>query len=255
MTATAVANDDIRDLLGVEAPAASITWINELIYGDPGAGKTYYLGTAQDHKATKPLLILDVEGGVMTIRDRQDVDVIQVRSMKQVQDAINAIAKEPTPYYSTIAVDSLTELQKLDMRTVMSEQYNRKPDTTDIYVPSQREWGKSGERVRMIVRALRDLECNVIMTALAAETKDEKTGKTLMHPSIPGKLKSEIPGFFDIVGLLRAVNRGGDEGIVRTLQVVKTENLIAKDRSGTLPGLIENPSVPMMWDIIHSDSK
>jgi hypothetical protein len=173
--------------------------------------------------------------------------------MKQLQDIINTIAKQPTPYYKTIGVDGITELQKLDMRTVMQEQFNKKPETTDIYVPSQREWGKSGERVRMIVRALRDLECNIIMTALQTEDKDERTGKRLIHPSIPGKLKSEIPGFFDIVGLLRAVHEGGE--IVRKLQVVKTENVIAKDRTGALDDLITNPSIPEMWEQIHSKSK
>lgn len=243
----------IREMLQVTPPAESITWINKLVYGEPGAGKTYLLGTAADHPETAPLLFLDIEGGIMTIRDRQDIDVVQVRSMKQLQDIINMIAKQPKPlYYKTIGVDGITELQKLDMRTVMMEQFNRKPETTDIYVPSQREWGKSGERVRMIVRALRDLECNLIMTALQAEFVDERTGRRLIHPSIPGKLKSEIPGFFDIVGHLKAVHEGGE--IIRTLQTVKTESLIAKDRSDSLPPLMKNPSIPEIWDIVHGNS-
>lgn len=223
-----------------------------LIYGPIGAGKTYFGGSAQDHEDTKPILVLDVEGGVMTLRHRKDVDVIQIRSMKKLEDTINQLNKNES-YYKTIFVDSLTELQKLDMRTVMREQFNKRPDNTDIYVPSQREWGKSGERLRMIVRALRDLPCHTISTALEAETVDERTNKRLVHPSLPGKLKSELPGFFDIVGHLRAVKE--DDVIVRKLQVQGTENLIAKDRSDALDPLIINPSVPLIWEtIVDSNS-
>jgi len=183
----------------------------------------------------------------MTLRHRKDIDVIQVRTMQKLQDVINQLAKNE-PYYKTVLVDSLTELQKLDMRTVMKEQHNKRPDTTDIYVPSQREWGKSGERVRMIVRALRDLQCHTISTALEAVEIDERTNKRLVHPSLPGKLKSELPGFFDIVGHLRAVKE--DDGIVRKLQVQGTENLIAKDRTDALDPLVTNPSVPLIWEAI-----
>lgn len=248
-------NDIIRELLGVEPPSESIKWINLLIYAHPGQGKTYFGGTAQDHPDTRPMLIFDVEGGVMTLRHRKDVDVIQVRDMKTLEAGIVKLQKQTDPYYKTVFLDSITELQKLDMRTVMKEQHNKRPDTTDIYVPSQREWGKSGERVRMIVRALRDLPCHTITTALQAETKDEKTGKVLIHPSVPGKLKSEIPGFFDIVGHLKAIpQKEGDKvEILRTLQVLGTENLIAKDRTDALAPLIENPSVPLIWETI-SDS-
>jgi phage nucleotide-binding protein len=222
-----------------------------MVYGEPGAGKTYFGGTAAGHPELSPILLVDVEGGALTLRGK-NVDVIQARTMKQVQEIQNALVKQTEPYYKTVFIDSGTELQKLDMRTVMLEQYNRRPDTTDIYVPSQREWGKSGERMRMIVRSFRDLPCNVIISALLAQDKDERTGTTSYFPSFPGKLRSEMPGFFDIVGLLRAVSEGGE--IVRTLQVAKTDRVIAKDRTDSLENLITNPSLPDVWEAIHSNS-
>lgn len=243
--------DQIRDLLGAKPPQESIKHLNLLIYGEPGAGKTYLGGTAQDHEDTQPALVLDVEGGTVTLRRRADIDVIQIRKMSQIEGVHNELKKRKMPHYKTVIIDSLTELQKLDMRTVMQEQYNRKPDSTDLYVPSQREWGKSGERVRMIVRAFRDLECNVICTCLLASDKDEKTGITTFFPSLPGKLRSEIPGFFDIVGYLRAVDQGGEIGITRVVQFAKTEKVIAKDRTGTLDDIVHSPSIPLMWDTIH----
>lgn len=248
-------DDSIRELLNVSTPEESIKYINMLIYGEPGAGKTYFGGTAQDHPELGPLLLIDVEGGAMTLRGK-NIDVVQCRTMKQVQEVQNVLVKQKEQYYKTVFIDSGTELQKLDMRTVMAEQFNKRPDTTDIYVPSQREWGKSGERMRMIIRSFRDLPCNVIISALLAQEKNDKTGVVSYFPSFPGKLRNEVPGFFDIVGLLRAVSEteGGEKRIIRTLQVVKTDSTIAKDRTNSLDHLIKNPTLPALWEQINSNS-
>lgn len=222
------------------------------MYGEPGAGKTRFGGTAADHPATSPLLVVDVEGGTATLRGK-DVDVVQVRSMSQIEEIHKELANDTTNYYKTVFIDSLTELQKLDMRTVMLEQWNKKPESTDVYVPSQREWGKSGERVRMVVRAFRDLKMNTIVSALLNSDKDDKTGLVTYYPSLPGKLRSEIPGFFDVVGLLTTYTdtTDGVTSIERQLQVVKTERVSAKDRFSALGTIVQKPTMPMLWDMIH----
>lgn len=245
----------IREKLEVKTPEEAIPWLNLLIYGDPGAGKTYLAATAQDHKNTSPILFLDVEGGTTTIRHRPDVDVIQIRTMQEIEKIHKELFLDKDRYYKTVIIDSITELQKLDMNTVMREQWQKKPDSTDIYVPSQREWGKSGERMRMIIRGFRDLPCNTIVTALLGESTDDSTGIKSYYPSLPGKLRNEVPGFFDVVGYLNtATEKDGDnkEVIIRQLQLAKTKRVIAKDRTSSLGDLIKNPTIPMMWELIHS---
>lgn len=253
--ASAISQDDIRALLEVKPPQESVEFVNELIYGDPGAGKTFFLGTCADHPDFSPFLLLDVEGGALTLHERPDIDVIQVRSMRHVEETIRTLQRNPG-YYKAVGLDSGTELQKLDMRTVMKERYDAKPDTTDIYVPDQRAWGKSNERIRMIIRALKDLPCHTFVTCLCATDKDDRTNKTMYFPSLPGKLKAEVSGFFDIVGFLRVVEEGGEDGaklLVRKLQVAKTENVIAKDRTARLGNILSNPSVPLMWSLIQGE--
>ena len=247
--AAAVAEITIREKLGVMTPAESIEHLSLLIYGEPGAGKTFLAGTAQDHPDTSPVIIFDIEGGVTTLRRRQDIDVIQIRSIKELEVKLNELANDTSGHYKTVVIDSLTELQKLDMHDIMQEQYQKKPDTTDKDVPSQREWGKSGEHVRKIVRFTRDLPMNSIFTALSMVDKDEG-GVVTYYPDLPGKLRIHIPGFVSIVGFLTANEEKGE--ILRRLQVAKTRRVIAKDRTDSLGQLIESPTIPLMWEKIQN---
>lgn len=231
-----------------------IEWINALFYGVPGVGKTYLCGTAADHPKTSPVVILDCEGGTLTLRNMK-VDVIRIRSMDDLVKTHNDLRVNNNGYYKTVAVDSLSELADLDMRTVMKEMIakttaagkDRDPDVAD-----RREWGIVRTHVRRIVRAYRDLEMNTLFTALLNQDKDDVTGKTTMYPGLSGKLKGEIPGFVDIVGYYRIVTNG--EEITRKLQVQGTDKVTAKDRTASFPPVIDNPTIPMLWDSMHKNN-
>jgi len=220
-----------------------------LIFGDSGSGKTTLLGTAQDSELTSPVFLLDIEAGTSVLSDKPLVDVKQARTMAAVQEVADALHKYPK-YYKTFELDGFTELREIDMQEVMQQQYNKKPETTDLYVPSPREWGKSGSRVKELLRYLKDLPCHVIVTALVSADTNERTGITSFHPMMPGQLKGQVPGFFDIVGFLRANTRGGDT--VRTLQFAKTERVMAKDRTKCLPASMDEPTIPKIWNCIFS---
>jgi phage nucleotide-binding protein len=241
----------IREQLGVKSPMEVVPYLNFLVYGEPGAGKTYLAGTAQDSSDTRPILFLDVEGGVVTLRKRKDVDVIRVRSIDEVEKVHNQLflAADKDRYYKTVIIDSVTELQKLDMRTVMKAAYDRNPDKVDPDVPSQREWGKSRERMTRIIRGFKDLPLHFIATAMLGSELDEASNTTLYHPAFPGKLRGEVPGYFDVVGYL-ATKQSGEE-VIRTLQVAKTRRVVAKDRTDSLGTLIESPTIPTIWEKIH----
>lgn len=245
----------IRELLDVKPPSESIKWLNALFYANPGVGKTYLLGTAADHEETSPVLICDVEGGTTTLRHRQDVDIVQIRTMRQLQEVQNELVKQVDPYYKTVCIDSLTELQKLDMRTLMDKQFADKPDSTDPFVPSQREWGKSSERLRLIIRSFKDLPCHVLTTCLLAEKRNERTNVVTFYPSLPGKLAGEVSGFFDIVGLLLTddVDDGkGGTALERRVQFAATQRVIAKDRTSSLGDVMKSPTIPDMIALINS---
>lgn len=248
----------------MKPPAESVEWLNLLIYGEPGVGKTRLAGSAADHPDTSPVLILDVEGGVMSLRHQPSVDVVQIRDIDTIVKIHDELQKRNGGGYKTVVIDSLSELQKLDMFAVMGDEVNkaRNPESMDKDVPTQRAWGKSLERLRRIIRAYKDLPVHTIMTTKLATTTDEQTNVTLYHPALPGKLRGDAPGFFDVVGLMRVKEEQNGAVKKRTLQIQSTSKVIAKDRTdalgidenGNRTGLIIEPTIPDMWAVINASN-
>jgi phage nucleotide-binding protein len=247
--ATATKNG-IKESLSVQPPETISPYLNLLVYGPPGVGKTWFAGTAEDSLNTNPVLFLDVEGGTLTLRKRKDLDVVRVRGTEDLVDIHNKLKAENNGYYKTVVIDSLTELQKLDMAGIMRELVSRRPDL-DEDVPSQREWGKSIEHMRRIVRAYRDLEMNTIFTCLVIVDKDDN-GTVTYTPSLPGKLKMEISGFVDVVGYMTTAQENGET--TRRLQFAQTRKVIAKDRTDALGDVVDAPTIPMLWELMHNNS-
>jgi len=244
-------SDELRAKLQVTSPDEIVEWMNIFLYGEPGCGKTFLLGTAEDDARLKPVLIFDVEGGMMTLRDKPGIDIIKVRSIQEIEDKYNmlyhAIDDGKLPW-TTICIDSLTELADLDMRKVMKEAYNRNPERVDIDVPSPREWGIVRNHVRLITRAFKDLPCHVVMTgALGIDQRENEPDK--YRPGFAGKLVREVPGFFDVVGYYKTRNRGGE--VHRSLQVIGTDRVLAKDRTKVLGQAVENPTLSTLWDTVE----
>jgi len=228
------------------------SFLNLMVYGLPGAGKTWLSGTAQDHPMTSPVLFLDVEGGTTTLRHRPDLHVIHVRKPTDIAEAHNILRTDNDGYYKTVVIDSLSELQDVDMMEIMRQLVQAKPDR-DPDVPDRREWGIGRTHMRKIVRAFRDLEVNTIFTALLNIDKDETTGAITYGPNFPGKLKIELPGFLDVVGYLYATSDG--EETKRIIQFAQTRRVLAKDRTSAFGDKLDNPSIPMMWDMLNDGKK
>jgi hypothetical protein len=199
--------------------------------------------------------MLDFEGGTLSLAgDMRDVDIIRVTSWLSV-DRLYGSLYDKNPY-KTVIVDSLTELQKFSMAEIMKavvlKDSERDPD-----IASLREWGKTGEQVRRFVRAFRDLPCNTIFTALVSEDRDERTNTIKLRPSLPGKLKGEVAGFVDIVLYMykKEVLSGKDRELKTLVLTNGTERQVAKDRSGTLPTLMEQPAMKDIYTYVKGEQE
>lgn len=178
---------------------------NGIIYGETGAGKTRLAGTAQTCPEMAPVLFIDFESGTKTLRG-QDIDIVRPRSWKEIQEVYEFLL-DGNEYYRTVVIDSLTELQKkLSMGTILGELdvvNNQYKDLGRAIAPQISDWLKTGEQMRKVIRAFRDLayhknpakRVHVIMCAL--EKYDDK--KQTVCPNLPGVLGIECGAMVDVL--------------------------------------------------------
>jgi hypothetical protein len=158
--------------------------------------------------------------------------------------------------YKTVILDSLTEIQKFNMDQIMIDLITKKPEV-DPDVPGMREWGKNLEQVRRMVRGFRDLDMHTIFTALEKDDKDDLTGARKVYPMLSGQLAKQVAAFMDIVGYYYIKQYGvGDQAeYKRLLLTMATQKFTAKDRSGKLDSVIEDPSMTKLFEAMYGKPK
>ena len=232
--------------LKVEPVVESASFLNMLIYGDPGVGKTVLAGSAQACPDLAPVVFIDMEGGTLSLRKQYpNVEVVPVKSMDHMQRVYEELRRGNSGY-KTVVLDSLTEIQKFSMYGIM-DQVVKDNEDRDPDVPGLKEWAKNTEQIRKLVRAFRDLPMNTIFTALSAH--DFEPSRT--RPSLSAKLSSEVAGFVDIVVYMYIKIVGKERK--RLLLSQGTGITIAKDRSGFLPEVIEHPTMADIYAYVYNN--
>lgn len=236
-----------------------------LIYGQPGAGKTYFLGSASfAPEIFGKVLILCPDPGTLTLafddrmEEQCEIDIIQ--TSEQLDTWYEWLKVEmpklpPEERFGTVCLDGYTDLSKMIMEETLKElhaqNHQRDPDKPDVD-----HHQRLGILARREIRRFRDLPVNFICTALEHTVTDSGTGKMYITPSAGGQMKSELPSYFEIVGYLyteclHSKDAQGKlvETIVRRMRVQPDGKCLAKDRTRRLGSVIENPSLP---DIVRT---
>lgn len=219
---------------------------NFLVYGLSGAGKTRLVGSSFDVPELNPILMLNIEGGELTLRSTYpDVEAVRITSWPQIKKLYDSL-KAGDYYYKTIIIDSVTEMQKFNMDHTMLSRHG----DNDLAVPEIKEWNINVENTRKYIRLFRDLEdVNVIFTALERIDTDKRTGLSRKKPSLSGKVADEVAGFLDIVTYLYVEEVDGENK--RILLTGNTPSVVAKDRSNLLPLQILNPTMTDIYNFIN----
>lgn len=233
-----------------EAPVYS----NMLIYGPWGAGKTLLAATSYDIPEMNKVIHVNVEGGTATLLETYpQIDVVNILEWADLSQLYGAL-RTPGHGYKTCIIDTLDEIQKISMATVMREMMEKElaksGGETDRTLdnPSQREFGRNLEQMRRFIRMFRDLPMNVIFTAHSFIDEDERTKKRVVKPNFTGKMKDEAPSYVDAVFYL-GVNPSKDGKGERVLLTDSNGEILAKSRSRKLSDqkVVQNPTMADLY--------
>lgn len=196
--------------------------IRAMFFADPGAGKTTLIGTAADDERTWPGILLDLEGGLGSIRskvrlvegvkglgnpEKGKLDVVRIKRWTDIQEVYdwmwNDKYEAKRSIYRSISADSMSEVNYLALRHVMAKNTGGQP-RLEADVPEQRDYLKANNLMKVMLRGFRDIEgLHVFMTALA-QLKAEESSAAMIMPSLIGKLSAEAMAIVDYVGYLRS---------------------------------------------------
>jgi hypothetical protein len=220
---------------------------NMLVYGESGIGKTTLAGSADAVPEMRKVLFLDIEGGMLSLKDTYpNVESVRIKTWADMQSVYDELYAGGHGF-STIVVDSLTEAQKMSMDKIMRKLVDEHAER-DADVPGIREWNINIEQTRKFVRSYRDLPVNTIFTALVRTDKNQMTGAQRRKPSLSGKVSDEVAGFLDIVAYYYNLEHEGEN--IRALLCGSTQDTVAKDRTGKLAQVVQNPTMLSIWNAV-----
>ena len=158
---------------------------NILIHADSGAGKTVFAGSDD-----RVLFLAPEDSGTLSaLRMGSSAQKIRVRHWNDIREAVEYLEDNPDilAKYDVLAVDSLTEMQKMCMAAILeSSRAERLSKGQDPDTPQIQDYGKLHVLFENLVRRINELDVNVLYTALSRKVEDADHNEFLV-PEITGK--------------------------------------------------------------------
>lgn len=211
---------------------AEIVKIRAMIKGPPGVGKTYVMACLS---RLFPMLIVDCEGGLASAKGVVDNDRLEIISVRP--PSMGAFKRDPeetffrplaaavqeglkNEKYQAIGIDSFSEISAM-----MRDQYANREGSVGV-----QDWQKVVSRIRGFSRLIKDAGKHVIITCMTKPIGgDDADGPRAFEPALPGATANEVPGMFDLVGMVSMIRKGND--IARELVVSGPQSYGVRDRN------------------------
>lgn len=165
----------------ISKPEAVGTYKKVIVHGPSGAGKTRFASTWPN------AIILDIEGGTMSIDKDKAVDIVakdQI-TIASLPEYIEWLGSKEADQYETVVLDSLTELQS----QFLNEKLKTVPDPRMAY-------GQWQAYLRSIMQELFNLKKHVVLIARSKMGEDIE-GAEKLFPELSPSAFSVVPALVD----------------------------------------------------------
>lgn len=240
----------LQSLMSKIAPIGTRSYLKILIYGDPGSTKSSFAATAPNN------LVVDLEDGMIAAKNSPNGIAENVQTVRWNEiggfagfgSLVQTFQRAPEELkvYETLTVDSFSEAHKRGLAEVTEREFRKRP-SKNRYVPETEEQMENNERMIRILRAIRDMDRNLILIA-HARTIEPKNKPAKTFPDFSESLANKIEAMMDVVGYMTL--QEVEKQIVPVMVLKAAEGIHCKTRVG-LPDEIINPTyakIKEAWD-------
>ena len=223
--------------------------INLLIYGDSGVGKTVLGGTAP-----KALFLSTETGTISAKRQNSKAKVWRIKTWEDLEAAYKYLAEDDHDF-EWIVLDSVTKMQQQLIRDTLDKRVEKRGDS-DPDIPEIADHQKFQNKFKRFMTAFIELPVNTLFTATAMRKEDEE-GDDIVLPSIEGKgyaIANYACAEMDVVAYYGIAKDKATKQTVRRLLCQPTPPYFAKDRYDCLGKFIDNPTMPMIIEMIDGSA-
>lgn len=227
-------------------------FINLLVYGPSGVGKTVLGGSAN------VLFIAPEDDGTLSAkRQGSKAKKWTIKKWEDVEKAYNWLYDNPDHGFDWIVIDSVTEFQQIMLRGILDGVVaeNAKRDQDIPAIQDHQKWQNMFKR---FVKAFNALPVNVLWTALVRNESDED-GEDFLTPDIQGKgyqMSQAIASYMTSYGFMK-IRRVKDKEtgkvkIVRRITWQDTGVIRGKDRTNVLAPFTEDKTLAEIGKMIEN---
>lgn len=195
-------------------------YIKMLVYGASGSGKTTLALGLSKHVTGKTALI-DMERGADFYADSFQFDVLRTKDYKQVMTALDYL-ESGNSEYSLVVVDPISVLWAVIIEAAQLARGNMERALTFA------DWGIVKRKMNAVYTRLVNLPMHVIVIARAKD-EYEGEGDNRRRAGTTPDAEKNLSYLFDVVISMESVRKG-------------RKAVTEKDRSNTLPAVLDNPT-------------